>query len=208
MCPCVCSEVRCSAFKQKYNARDGPSICFCTAKIRRVAMLLSSSYPFVILFVAFRDMSLQGLMTVKMFRTPSSYTMLLLKYCDGSRLHPFQHLKIALKKSAHKTVATVLAIGIDTSCVIPISRINFLLRLKSYGDGRRRHSVSHPRDVCTPFLYLLFMRWNRWGDDSRFLLMYFVRRLPHTFVFAFVRRKQKRVSEGTAIQTERSFLLC
>jgi len=34
--------------------------------------------------------------------------------------------------------------------VIPISRINFLPRARTLGDGRRQHTVIHPCDVCTP----------------------------------------------------------
>src|ERR1700733_7380425 len=92
--------------------------------------------------------------------------------------------------------------------VITISCFNFLPRARTLGDGRRQHIVFHRHDVCTPLplplIFLIDLPEEMIGGFYRCLLSAF---LPCNFGSPLVRRKQKLVSEGTAIQTERSFLV-
>ena len=91
------------------------------------------------------------------------------EYSEGYSIHPVRVPRISCQfaQSARETIATAPSIGLDTSGVILISRISFLPKAQSLGDGRRQHIVFHPRDVCTAIPLPWVMDLMR--DDPRFL---------------------------------------
>lgn len=117
---------------------------------------------------------------------------------------PFIPQKLASHaQSAQKTIATASANGFVTLAWSRLAALTFSPRL---GPGVMEDADTQSfilRGVCTPFPPPP-PSGNEWRRSKRFLLMYFVRFLPCS---EWCRGNIKLISEGNAIQTERSFTI-